>query len=90
MPIFVAGSGMNPTDPAGSGDLKTTTMNTIETANRTNTTYFVEYICDDLNNTYWQLVRSRDAAILAAHKDLNDIYAHCFICGINKQDVTIW
>lgn len=72
------------------GTKKTTTMNTIETANRTNTTYFVEYICDDLNNTYWQLVRSRDAAILAAHKDLNDIYAHCFICGINKQDVTIW
>ena len=52
--------------------------------------YFVEYICDDINNTYCQLVRSRDAAILAAHKDLNDIYAHCFICGINKQDVTIW
>lgn len=65
-------------------------MKTIETAARTKTTYFVEYICDDLNNTYWQLVRSRDAAILAAQKDLTDIYAHCFVCGINKQDVTIW
>ena len=65
-------------------------MTTIEISKLTKTTYFVEYICDDINNTYWQLVRSSDMAILAARKDLDDIYAHCFICGINKQDVTIW
>ena len=65
-------------------------MTTIEIAKLTKTTYFVEYICDDINNTYWQLVRSSDMAILAARKDVDDIYAHCFICGINKQDVTIW
>ena len=65
-------------------------MTTIETANRTKTTYFIEYICDDLNNTYWQLVRSRDAAILVAQKELNDIYAHCFVCGIKKEDVILW
>ena len=65
-------------------------MTTFETAKLTKTTYFVEYICDDINNTSWQLVRSSDMAIRAARKDLDDIYAHCFICGINKQDVTIW
>lgn len=91
MPIFVPGLRKQPNRPGGFRGPKTKrVMTTIETANRTKTTYFVEYICDDLNNTYWQLVRSRDAAILAAHKDLNDIYADCFICGINKQDVTIW
>lgn len=91
MTTFVPGFGCEPNRPGGFRGLKKTTeMNTIETAKRTKTTYFVEYICDDLNNTYWQLVRSRDAAILAAHKDLNDIYAHCFVCGINKQDVTLW
>lgn len=91
MPIFASGFGYEPNRPGGFRGPKTKrVMTTIEAANHTKTTYFVEYICNDINNTYWQLVRSRDAAILAAHKDLNDIYAHCFICGINKQDVTIW
>lgn len=82
---------MQPNRPGGFRGQKTKrVMTTIETAKRTKTTYFIEYVCDDINNTYWQLVRSRDAAILAAKEDLNDIYAHCFICGINKQDVTIW
>ena len=90
MPIFVPGFNNEFTAPAGSGNKTQRVMKTNEIANRAKTTYFIEYICDDLNNTYWQLVRSRDAAILAAQKDLSDIYAHCFVCGINKQDVTIW
>lgn len=65
-------------------------MITIETARRTKTRYFIEYVCTDLNNTYWQLVRSCDAAILSAQKDLSDLYAICFVYGINKQDVTVW
>lgn len=65
-------------------------MTTEETADRTQTPYFIEYVCFDLDNTYWQLVRTRDNAILAAQKSLTDLYAHCFLQGINNKDVTIW
>ena len=61
-------------------------MNTIETAKRTNTKYFIEY----LSNTYFQLVRSKDAAILAAYNDLTTLYAECFVRGIHNEDVTLW
>lgn len=65
-------------------------MSTIEIAKQTKTKYFIEYICDDLNKTYWQLVRSKDAAILCAMTDLYDVYAHCFIHSIDRDEVTIW
>lgn len=65
-------------------------MTTIELAKRTNTKYFIEYICADLSNTYFQLVRAKDAAILAAYNDLTVLYAECFVCGIHNEDVTLW
>lgn len=65
-------------------------MDTIELAKRTNTKYFIEYICADLSNTYFQLVRTRDAAILFAFEDLTTVYAECFVRGIHNEDVTLW
>ncbi len=65
-------------------------MTTVELAKRTETKYFIEYICEDLGCTYWQLVRTRDAAILSAMKDEDMLYAECFKRGIHCQDVTIW
>lgn len=62
-------------------------MTTIENAKLSRTPYFIEYVCDDLNNTYWQLVRTRDVAILSTSRDLNDLVAACVII---RTDVTIW
>lgn len=91
MPIFVPGSD-NDSDGPGRFPVKKQikTMTTIELAKRTNTKYFIEYICADLSNTYFQLVRAKDAAILAAYNDLTVLYAECFVRGIHNEDVTLW
>lgn len=65
-------------------------MTTTDLAQKTSTKYFIEYVCSDLANTYFQLVRKADAAILCAYKELTYIFSDCFELGINKSDVTMW
>ena len=65
-------------------------MNTAEIAKINKTKYFIEYICNDLNNTYYQLVRTEDQAILCAFSKLDDVYARCFLCGIHCSEVSLW
>lgn len=80
--------------PNGPGRFPETTkkkvMTTTEIAKHATTKYFIEYICDDINNTYWQIVRTKDAAILFANPELQNIYAHCYLEGISREDVSMW
>ena len=90
MLIFAFGK-QRQTDRAGSRKRKRKrVMTTTEIAKRATTKYFIEYINNDLNNTYWQLVRTKDAAILFANSGLENVYVHCFLCGISRDDVSLW
>lgn len=58
------------------------------------TKYYIDYvILRDRNNTitdtYFQLVRREDEAILAAYEEIDYIFAECFRRGINKEDVSV-
>ena len=70
--------------------VKNKAMTTTEIAKQNKTKYFIEYVCDDLRHPYYQLVRAKDAAILAAYDELITIYAECYVLGINKNDVSLW
>lgn len=69
-------------------------MDTFETAKLTKTKYFIEYTypTDAYGNQkfYYQLVRTKDCAILYANKDINNVFIHCWKNDIKKVDVTIW
>lgn len=69
-------------------------MNTIETAKITTTPYFVEYVCRQKEGqgleTYYQLVRTADVAILYANESLDNVYLHCFFEGINIKEISLW
>lgn len=69
-------------------------MTTSELALRTSTPYFIEYVYENNgpyfnNEPYFQLVRTKDQAILHANKRLYDIYAYCFSAGIAKEQTTL-
>lgn len=58
------------------------------------TKYYVDFVCEfdndhNLINSYHQIVRTEDDAILYANSDIRQIYAECFLRGINRTDVTI-
>ena len=69
-------------------------MNTQETAQMTQTPYFIEYVWpkDAYGNQsfYYQLVRKSDLAILYANPSIDKVYIECWRCGIAHNDVTIW
>ena len=64
-------------------------MTTIETAKHTNAKYFVEWVNNN-GESYYQLVRTKDVAILYANPELREVWAECFLCGISKSDVVLW
>ena len=63
-------------------------MTTSETSLRTSTPYFIEYVHEN-EQFYFQLVRTKDQAILHANKRLYDLYAYCFSAGIAKEQITL-
>lgn len=64
-------------------------MTTFETSLRTSTPYFIEYVHEN-EQFYFQLVRTKDQAILYANPDLQYVYAHCFSAGITREQITLW
>lgn len=64
-------------------------MTTFETSLKTTTPYFIEYVPEDWQS-YFQLVRTKDQAILYANVNLKYVYAHCFTVGIPREQVTVW
>ena len=69
-------------------------MTTQETANRTKTPYFIEYVYPvdayGHQSFYFQLVRTKDLGILCSNEKLDNIFIHCWMTGIAKDQVTIW
>lgn len=69
-------------------------MDTIETAQRTKTAYFIEYVypVDAYGKQlfYFQLVRTKDCAILYANENINNVFIACWKMDISHKDVTIW
>lgn len=64
-------------------------MRTLELASMTSTPYFIEFVYDN-NGPYYQLVRTRDLAILASYIELAYVFSYCFTCNILRSDVTLW
>lgn len=73
---------------------KTKNMDTIETAQRTKTAYFIEYVYPvdayGKQSFYFQLVRTNDCAILYANENINNVFIACWKMDIPHKDVTIW
>lgn len=73
---------------------KTKNMDTIETAQRTETAYFIEYVYPvdayGKQSFYFQLVRTKDCAILYANENINNVFIACWKMDISHKDVTIW
>ena len=69
-------------------------MTTEETAKITKTGYFIEYVCpiDAYGNQsfYYQLVRTKDCAILYANEDIKNVFIQCWQRNILYTDLTIW
>lgn len=69
-------------------------MTTEDTAKQTNTKYFIEYVYPinayGKQSFYFQLVRTKDLAILFSNEDLKNVEIECWKMGIAKKDVTIW
>lgn len=69
-------------------------MTTSETAQRTKTTYFIEYVYPidayGKQSFYFQLVRTKDCAILYANDNINNVFIACWKMDIQHNDVTIW
>lgn len=67
-------------------------MNTTsELAVMTNAPYFTEYVNEGSTIVpYYQLVRTKDEAILCTGTTLSDLYAYCFTHRITADQVTIW
>ena len=61
-------------------------MDTLETAKQTKTAYFIEYVYP----IYFQLVRTKDCAILYANENINNVFIACWKMDISHKDVTIW
>ena len=56
------------------------------------TPYYIDYVINKENgcfDTYYQLVRTKDDAILYASEELDNIFLNCWHRGISKDDVVI-
>ena len=58
------------------------------------TNYFITYRIEKNANgvieaTSYELHRRKDDAILASHKELNDVFMHCWKHGIAYNDVVV-
>ncbi len=56
------------------------------------TKYYIDYICNKVGGiieAYYQLVRTKDEAILYANESLDNIFLHCFHEGISKDEIVI-
>ena len=84
----------NNNDRAFSREIKTKNMNTLETAKQTKTAYFIEYVntidAYGKQSFYFQLVRTKDCAILYANENINNVFIACWEMDISHKDVTIW
>ena len=84
----------NNNDRAFSRKIKTKNMNTLETAKQTKTAYFIEYVqtidAYGKQSFYFQLVRTKDCAILYANENINNVFIECWKMDISHKDVTIW
>lgn len=69
-------------------------MTTEETAKRTKTGYFIEYVCSvdayGKQSFYYQLVRTKDCAILYSNENIKNVFVRCWQINILYTDVTIW
>lgn len=69
-------------------------MTTQETAKLTKTKFFIEYVYpfDAYGNQsfYYQLVRTKDCAILYANEELTNVQLYCWLNDISKNDVSLW
>ena len=52
------------------------------------TKYVVDYVCDTIAESYYQIVRVADDAILFSSTDIVNIKAKLFEIGINKSEVS--
>lgn len=64
-------------------------MKTTEIAKRTITPYFIEYVNNN-GEFYYQLVRTRDEAILYSNEEIREVAAESFAMGLSTHDVTIY
>lgn len=80
--------------PGGSSDETIYIMTTEEIAELTETKYFIEYVSPVdpywKKSFYYQLVRTKDCAIIFSNADLQYIFSECWKMDIQKDDVTIW
>ena len=56
------------------------------------TKYYIDWKCEKYQgnfNTYHQIVRTADDAILYANESLENIFLYCFHAGYSKDDITI-
>lgn len=69
-------------------------MTTQETALRTKTPYFIEYVWPKdsygRQSFYYQLVRTKDLLIVYANPSLDKVLVGCWRNDIPQSDVTIW
>ena len=59
---------------------------------KASTKYYIDFIYDkDAQGltTYFQLVRTKDDAILYANEEINNIFLHCWKVGIANNEVTV-
>lgn len=56
------------------------------------TKYYIDYIYDNPNvsNSYYQLVRRSDNAILYANEKLYNVFYRCWELGITNNDVEVY
>lgn len=64
-------------------------MDTIETAQRTKAAYFIEYVYPvdayGKQSFYFQLVRTKDCAILYANENINNVFIACWKMDISHM-----
>jgi hypothetical protein len=55
------------------------------------TKYFVDYIYNNptVSNSYYQLVRRYDDAILYANKELDNVFIRCWELGITRDEIVV-
>lgn len=66
-------------------------MTTTETAKRTSTKYFIDYVANvNYGLFYYRVVRTSDEAILYSNELVNNVKIWCWENNIPASEVTIW
>lgn len=65
-------------------------MNTLETTKQTKTAFEYVNTIDAYGKQSFQLVRTKDCAILYANENINNVFMACWKMDISHKDVTIW